>query len=148
MRCCCCCLAPPAPSWSAEAASASALRLTPLYLGVGFPWLPLIESRDKPKCPGKSQGTAYASHRSLGLLTPASARSTASYAHSWKVWQIVSWLSPHHLQAGPISGQRRLSYDRRARWCPHRRRARCTRSCRCRSASSGFTGGGPLPKEC
>ena len=38
---CCCCLAPPAappaPSWSAEAASASALRRTPLYLGVGFP---------------------------------------------------------------------------------------------------------------
>ena len=34
---CCCCLGPPAPSWSAEAASASALKRTPIYLDVGFP---------------------------------------------------------------------------------------------------------------
>ena len=35
--CCCCWLAPPALSWNAEATSASALRRTPVYLGVGFP---------------------------------------------------------------------------------------------------------------
>ena len=88
--------------------------------------------------PANLRATAGAYHRSLGLLTPVSARSTSSCGLSWKIWVIVSWPSPHHLQAGPTSRWRRLSYERRARWCPYRRRARCTRSCRCRSASSGL----------
>ena len=64
--------------------------------------------------PANFRATAGASHRSLGLLTPASARSTASCGHSWKIWEIVSWPFPHHLQAGSTSGRRRLSYERRA----------------------------------
>ena len=73
--CCCCCLALPAPSWSAETARASALRRTPVYLGVGFPWLPLIESRDEPKGPGESQGhcgripqISWVAHSSISSL--------------------------------------------------------------------------------
>ena len=96
--------------------------------------------------PVNLRAIAGAPHRSFGLLSPASARSTASCGHSWKIWEIVSWPFPHH-QAGSTSGRRRFSYERRARWCPHRRRARCTRSCRCRSASSGLTGGGASPRR-
>ena len=53
---CCCWLAPPPLSWNVEATSASALRQTPVYLGVGFPWLSLIESRDEPNGQGEFQG--------------------------------------------------------------------------------------------
>ena len=96
---------------------------------------------------GWAQWLRWISGSSLLLLTPASARSTASCGHSWKTWEIVSWPFSHHLQAGSTSGRKRFSYERRARWCPHRRRARCTRSCRCRSASSGLTGGRASPRR-
>ena len=48
---CCCWLAPLKLSWNVEATSASALRRTLMYLGVGFHWLPLIESRDETNGP-------------------------------------------------------------------------------------------------
>ena len=53
---CCCCLTSSPLSWTAEATSATALRRTLVYLGVGFSWLLLIEFRDEPNGPGKSQG--------------------------------------------------------------------------------------------
>ena len=139
---CCCWLAPPTLSCNVEGTSASSLRRTLVYLGVGFPWLPLIESRDEPNGPGESQGH-YGRTPQISWL----AHFTASCGHSWKMWEVVSWPSPHHLQAGSTSERRLFSYELRARWFPHRRRARWTRSCRCRSASSRLTGGGASPRR-
>ena len=96
-----------------------------------------------PMTPVNLRATAGAPHRSLGLLSPAS----ASCGHSWKMWEIVSWPSPHNLQTGSTSGRRLFSYERRARWYPHRRRARWTRSCQRRSASSELTGGRASPRR-
>ena len=130
-----------------EATSSTALRQTPVYQGVGFPWLPLIESKEEPNGLGESQGhcerapqISWAAHSSISLL-PSQLRT------------LLKDMRDRLLTLPTQSASRVTLWAKitliwaKGQICPHCRRARCTRSCRCRSASSAFTDGGASPRR-
>ena len=55
---------------------------------------------------------------------------------------------PHTPHVNSISGCMWFSYEQRTRWCTHQKRARYTRSRRCRSTLSWLIKGRAFPEEC
>ena len=117
----------------------TALRRTPIILLCGIYWRLFIETRinsggsKKLQCHfGLVPKTSRVVHP---ILSPFS-------SHLLKFLKSVRdhrlQIIPTHLLVESITGYRLFSYERSARKCPHRRRARGTWSCQYRSTSYGL----------